>query len=104
MTAYGIGEARGDHYAYAGAGYLQRLARLPDFLGRSVFIGGWAESGSAWQRGRRADISVHGSAAVIADTLLGPIFAGMSAGIDGESRFFIGMGRIFGPSTSSEPH
>ena len=104
MTAYGIGEARGDHYAYAGAGYLQRLARLPDFLGRSVFIGGWAESGSAWQRGRQADISVHGSAAVIADTLLGPIFAGMSAGIDGESRFFIGMGRIFGPSTSSEPH
>jgi NTE family protein len=95
MTAFGIGEARGDHYVYAGAGYLQRIARLPDFLGRSVFIGGWAESGSAWQRGQNYNPTVHGSAAVIADTLIGPIFAGMSAGIDGESRFFIGIGRIF---------
>ena len=95
MTAFGIGEARGDHYAYAGAGYLQRIARLPDFLGRSVFAGGWAEAGNAWNGSRDAAISVQGSAAVIADTLLGPIFAGMSAGIDGESRFFIGMGRIF---------
>ena len=95
MTAFGIDEARGDHYAYAGAGYLQRIARLPDFLGRSVFAGGWAEAGRAWDGSRDAAISVQGSAAVIADTLLGPIFAGMSAGIDGESRFFIGMGRIF---------
>ncbi|MBY0495840.1 MAG: patatin-like phospholipase family protein [Cyanobacteria bacterium] len=99
MTAFGIGEARGDHYAYAGAGYLHRMFRLPDFLGRSIFVGGWTEAGSAWQKGRDANITVHGSAGVIADTLLGPIFAGMSAGIDGESRFYIGIGRIFGPST-----
>ncbi|HYE86669.1 MAG TPA: patatin-like phospholipase family protein [Vicinamibacterales bacterium] len=101
MTAFGIGAARGDHYTYAGAGYLHRLFRLPDFLGRSVFAGGWAESGSAFTRGRDADLTVHASAAVIADTLVGPIFAGASAGIRGESRFFIGIGRIFGPSTNS---
>lgn len=95
MTAFGIGEARGDHYVYAGAGYLHRLFRLPDFLGRSVFAGGWLESGSAWDRGHDADLTVHGSAGIIADTLIGPVFAGMSAGIKGESRFYIGIGRIF---------
>lgn len=95
MTAFGIGEARGDHYVYAGAGYLHRLFRLPDFLGRSVFAGGWMESGSAWDRGGNADLTVHASAGIIADTLIGPIFAGTSAGINGESRFYIGIGRIF---------
>ena len=95
MTAFGIGEARGDHYIYAGGGYLHRLFRLPDFLGRSVFAGGWLESGSAWDRGHDADLTVHGSAGIIADTLIGPVFAGMSAGVKGESRFYIGIGRIF---------
>ena len=95
MTAFGIGEARGDHYIYAGGGYLHRLFRLPDFLGRSVFAGGWVESGSAWDRGGDADLTVHGSVGIIADTLIGPVFAGMSAGIKGESRFYIGIGRIF---------
>ena len=56
--------------------------------------GGWNQ-GSAWDRGRDADLAVHGSAGIIADTLIGPIFAGMSAGINGESRFYIGIGRIF---------
>jgi len=95
LTAFGIGEARGDHYAYAGAGYLRRVFRLPDFLGRSLFAGGWIESGSAFDRVANADIVGHASAAVIADTLIGPIFAGASAGIDGKSRFYIGIGRVF---------
>lgn len=103
MTAFGIGEARGDHYVYAGGGYLHRLFRLPDFLGRSVFAAGWAESGSAWNRGHDADLTVHASAAIIADTLIGPIFAGTSAGSRRESRFFIGIGRVFGPSSNSRP-
>jgi hypothetical protein len=35
------------------------------------------------------------SGAIIADSLLGPIFAGTSVGADGNSRFYIGIGRIF---------
>lgn len=96
LTAFGIGEARGDHYGYLGVGYLHRAFRLPDFLGRSVFTGAWIESGSAFNdRVANADIAVHASATIIADTLIGPIFAGASAGIDGHSRFYVGIGRIF---------
>jgi len=96
LTAFGIGEARGDHYGYFGAGYLHRAFRLPDFLGRSVFAGGWIESGSAFNdRVANADIAVHASVTIIADTLIGPIFAGASTGIDGHSRFYVGIGRIF---------
>ena len=95
LTAFGTGEARGDHYGYIGAGYLHRAFRLPDFLGRSVFAAGWIESGSAFDRVANADIAVHASATIIADTLIGPIFAGASAGIDGKSRFYLGIGRIF---------
>ena len=95
LTAFGIGEARGDHYGYLGAGYLHRVFRLPDFLGRSVFAGGWLESGSAFDHAPDAKVAVHGSVTIIADTLLGPFFAGASAGIDGKSRFYLGIGRIF---------
>jgi NTE family protein len=95
LTAFGIGEVRGDHYAHAGAGYLHRLLRLPDFLGRSVFVGGWVESGSAAERAADADVSVQGSVGVIADSLLGPIFAGTSIAATGRSRWYIGIGRIF---------
>jgi NTE family protein len=95
LTAFGIGEARGDHYAYGGAGYLHRVFTLPDFLGRSVFAGGWLESGSAFDHAADAKVAVHGTVTLIADTLIGPIFAGASAGIDGKSRFYLGIGRIF---------
>lgn len=95
LTAFGIGEARGDHYAYAGAGYLHHVFTLPDFLGRSVFAGGWLESGSAFDRASDAKVAVHGTVTVIGDTLIGPMFAGASLGIDGKSRFYLGIGKIF---------
>lgn len=95
MTAFGIGEQRTDHYAFGGIGLLQRAARLPDFMGRSVFVGAWAEAGQAWDHERDGELTVHGTGAIIADTLIGPLFAGVSGGIRGESRFFVGIGRIF---------
>jgi NTE family protein len=95
LTAYGIGEVRGDHFAHAGAGYLHRVLRLPDLLGRSVFVGGWVESGSAFDRAADADVSVQGSIGVIVDSVLGPIFGGTSIDATGRSRWYIGIGRIF---------
>ncbi len=95
MSAFSIGESRGDHVAFAVTGYLHQATRLPDFLGGPVFVGGWLETGSAFNRRADAEIDTHASAAVIADTLIGPVFAGASVGMDGDSRFYIGIGRIF---------
>ena len=40
MSAFNVGEQRGDHFAQGAFGYLHQLMRLPDFLGGPVFAGG----------------------------------------------------------------
>jgi NTE family protein len=95
MSAFSVGEQRGDQFAVAGAGYLHQVARLPNFLGGRVFLGGWLETGAAVDRGVDWELDTHASAGLIADTLIGPVLAGASVGMDGDSRFYIGIGRLF---------
>ena len=89
------GEKRGDHYVTGGLGYLHQVLRLPDFLGGPVFLGGWVETGSAFNDTDSAEIDFHGSTGLIADTLIGPVFLGASVGSSGDSRYYIGIGKIF---------
>jgi outer membrane protein assembly factor BamA len=95
MGAFNIGQERGDHYAQGTAGYLRQIMRLPDFLGGPLFLGAWAEIGSAFDEAATADVDTHGSFGMIVDTLIGPVFAGASIGMDGDSRYYIGIGRLF---------
>ena len=95
MSAFNVGEQRGDHFAQGAFGYLHQLMRLPDFLGGPVFAGGWVEVGSAFNHAADADIGVHVSGVAILDTLIGPMFAGLSFGADGNSRYYLGIGRLF---------
>jgi NTE family protein len=95
MSAFSVGEHRGDHFIHGVGGYLHQIARLPDFLGGPVFVGGWLEVGSAFDHIADSEFDVHTTGSIIADTLIGPIFGGISAGMDGDSRFYIGIGRIF---------
>ncbi len=95
MSAFSVGEQRGDHVLQGVTGYLHQLMRLPDFLGGPVFLGGWLEVGSAFNSDSDADVGVHTSAALIMDTLIGPVFGGLSYGMDGNSRYYIGIGRLF---------
>jgi len=95
LGAYNVGEQRGDHYLLATGGYLRQVMRLPDFLGGPVFLGGWLDNGAAFDDWRDANWSSQANVGVIADTLLGPAFAGASAGFDGRWRFYFGIGRIF---------
>jgi NTE family protein len=95
MSAFDLGQARGDHFGIATAGYLHQVIRLPDFLGGPVFLGGWMDVGSAFNSPEDADIDAHFSVGAIGDTLIGPIFGGASVGLEGDSRFYIGIGRLF---------
>jgi NTE family protein len=95
MSAFSVGEQRGDHFVQGSFGYFHQLMRLPDFLGGPVFAGGWFEAGSAFNNADDADVGFHSSGAVILDTLLGPVFAGLSFGADGNSRYYFGIGRLF---------
>ena len=95
MSAFSVGEHRGDHSMNVGGGYLHQIMRLPDFIGGPVFAGGWLEVGSAFDHIGDAEFDMHTSGGIIADTLIGPVFGAVSAGLHGDSRFYIGIGRIF---------
>ncbi len=95
LGAYSVGEIRGDHYYILTGGYFRQIGRLPDFMGGSIFAGGWLESGDAFDTWDRATIRNHVSGGVIMDTLIGPVIFAGSAGFDGGWRTYVGVGRIF---------
>ncbi len=95
LGAYNIGEFRGNHYALVTAGYLRGIGRLPDFLGGPIFIGGWVENGSAFNRLEDAEVKTNASVGALVDTLIGPMLVGGSFGFDGNWRYYVGIGRIF---------
>jgi NTE family protein len=95
LGAYHVGEFRGDHYGVLTAGYLHAIGRLPDFLGDSIYLGSWIESGSAFNDIDDARLRTNVSVGALADTLIGPVLVGASFGFDGARRYYIGIGRLF---------
>jgi NTE family protein len=95
LGAYDIGEFRGDHYAVLTAGYLRGIGRLPDFLGGSIFAGGWLENGSAFDDIDDAKLRTNVSVGVLGDTLVGPVLLGGSFDFSGAWRYYIAIGRLF---------
>jgi NTE family protein len=94
LSAYRIDELRGAHYVFGAAGYLTRVARLPDLIGGNVFVGGWLEVGSAFDARRDALWEDCGSAGVVVESLVGPIFAGASISRYGHRRLYVAVGRL----------
>jgi NTE family protein len=95
LSALDAGQLRGDNFVLTTGGYLRQVGRLPDFMGGAVLAGGWLEFGSAFDDWDTAAFDTNATLGVIAETLLGPVFIGGSAGADGASRFYVGIGRIF---------
>ena len=94
LGAFGIGEQRGAHYLLATGGYLRRIGRMPDFLGGPIYVGAWMENGKAFNEWSDVKFAVHGSAGLIVETLLGPVFLSTSVG-GSDFRTYFGIGRIF---------
>ena len=95
LGAFDVGERRGDEYLLTTAGYLQRAARLPDFIGGPLFVGAWLDGGSAFDKWADMTWSTHASLGLVADTIIGPVFGGASFSFDGDVRFYIAIGQIF---------
>jgi NTE family protein len=95
LSAYTIGEFRGDYYGVLTAGYLRGVGRLPDFLGGPIFLGGWIENGSAFDDIDDAQLKTNVSLGVLADTLIGPLLVGGSFDFSGAWRYYIAIGRLF---------
>jgi NTE family protein len=95
LGALDVGEVRGDHYGVVTAGHLHGIARLPDFLGGRVWLGGWLENGSAFNDIDRAKWYTSASAALVADTIIGPTLLAASVDLRGGWRYYMGVGRLF---------
>lgn len=95
LSAFDAGEVRGNGYLLLTTGYLREVARLPDFLGGPVFLGGWIENGSAFDDISSARLRTHLGAGAVLDTLLGPVMISASASFDGDWRTYLAIGRVF---------
>jgi NTE family protein len=95
LGAFDNDELHGSKYALIDSGYLKHFGRLPDVLGGNIFVGGWLENGTAYDRWRSADWHTNVSLGVIAESLIGPIFVGGSLGSHGNGRIYVSVGPLF---------
>jgi len=95
LGAYNLGELNGDHYYLGTVGYLHQLGRLPDFLGGPLYAGGWLENGDAFNEWNKASFRSQVGVGLVAETLLGSVLLGGTAGFDGRWAWYISVGRLF---------
>lgn len=99
LGAYLPQEFLGNHYAYSALGFRRGLYRLPQFVGREVYWGGWYEAGTAFGKtlSLPGPVVVRGTfnLGLIADTIVGPITLAGSVSPTGQSRVNFSIGRIF---------
>ena len=94
LGAFRSDEIFGANYVLGDLGYLKRVGRLPDVLGGNIFVGSWLETGTAWDEWKSSDWHNNISAGIVAESLMGPIFAGASFG-KSDWRFFVAIGPLF---------
>ncbi len=95
LTASSIDEYRGTDYFLLEPAFLRRIAKLPDPLGQSIYLGAAYEAGQIHAPGRptvtRQDIYF----GIIAETPLGAITLAPAIGDDGHRKFVFTLGKLF---------
>jgi len=94
LSAYSVGEVRGDYYWIGTVGVVREIGRMPDFLGGPVHVGVWLENGDAFDTWKALSWRTHLSTGLVIDTLIGPMLLAGSAGFDGRWRTYVGIGRL----------
>jgi NTE family protein len=95
LSAYGVHELYGDQYFLGRAGYLHKIFALPTFVGKQVYISGSGEIGKMYDDPLAPMLSADVAGGLIAETALGPVFIGGSAGDTGHQKWFFQLGRLF---------
>jgi NTE family protein len=94
LGGFGEGELRGEAFVVARAGWLKRIAEIPPAL-RGVVAGGWIEAGDAWDPSEDEELDPRPAvtAAIGAETMLGPVFLTWSRAEGGRGRVTVSLGR-----------
>jgi NTE family protein len=88
-------EFRGSNALILGGGYLRKIADMPPLLGEKISVGIWYEAGSAYEELEDARFFHSLSAGGFVETVLGPIFLGVSFASEGRNNFYFAIGRFF---------
>jgi outer membrane translocation and assembly module TamA len=74
---------------------MRQLPRLPAWVGGHAYLAAWVETGSAFESRASANWRTDVGAGLIIDSMIGPIFAGGSAGPGGHHRLYVALGPLF---------
>lgn len=86
---------QGSGYLYGNVGYLHRVSEFLPSLGGRIYLGGWLESGSAFDEAERARYHTSVTSGLVAETFLGTAFAGGSLTQEGSFSVYFSLGRLF---------
>lgn len=96
LSAYGQNELLGNQYFLGRAGYLRRVATLPPFVGKAIYLTVQGEIGKMYGDPIGAPkLSGDGVLGVIANTSFGPLFVGGAVGDTGHRKLLFQLGRVF---------
>jgi NTE family protein len=95
LTASAIDEYRGTDYFLVEPAFLRRIAKLPDPLGQSIYIGGGYEAGQMRAPDFRTITRQDAYFGLVAETPLGIITLAPAIGDDGHRKFVFTLGKLF---------
>ena len=96
LGSYYPDELRGSHYAFAGAGGMHELVKMPLFVGGSLYLIGTAEVGSTFEgRIAKAQFSTSFSVGVGTETAFGAFYLGGAVGDKSSRNWYLSIGRLF---------
>src|SRR6185436_19562221 len=94
LGAYPPYTFRGPQYLLGHIGYKVQVGRLPKLVGGSLYLQTLVETGSVFEEASRARFKSGFTAGLASDTLLGPLFVGVSVGESGKTRVYFMIGRL----------
>jgi NTE family protein len=95
LSAYGVNELYGNQYYLFRGGYMHEIVSLPPFVGKKVYAVGSYEAGKMYGALNESKFPNDFAAGVLAETALGPFFAGGSVGDSSHHKWFFQLGRVF---------
>ena len=95
VGGYGSDEFRGSNFARGGFGILRETYALPRFFGGKLYLGGWYEGGSSFEKFNEAVYRQSVTTGVLTETPFGPVFVGGSFAEGGRRRIYFSLGRFF---------
>jgi NTE family protein len=100
LVAYGTNELLMDKYFLFQLGYIRQLAKLPPLLGSGIYFLGVYEAAQVYGAphtmvNKASGFPTDAAAALVVNTIFGPVEAAYAYGDTGHHKFFFRVGRLF---------